>query len=264
MIEWTVFLTIGLIVGIVTAFLGIRSDRFFAILLMLFIAGLSAKESVDIFLWIMFIGSATMLLANKDSLAKIPKDNKVKFLTLVPLFAVISVFLGTLIFINVSNTVLLWILGIITVIYGLRMIFIHYTSHDLQDKDANPKIKKLCGLLGPVVSGFSIGLIGTSLKSLKIAFAVKIGKMNMKQVYLGNTITIFYSSLFAIVIHNILRHNSSTVVFSTMLIAASLWVLIHFTFEITTIFIRENWRKPAQIIVGIFLFVAAIKVFLLI
>jgi len=264
MINWINFIIIGLVVGIVTAFLSIRSDRFFTILLLLFIAGLSIKESIDLFLWIMFIGSTTMLLSNKDSLSKIPKENKIKFLTIIPLLALISVFLGTLVFINVSNTILLWILWIITIIYGLRMILIHFTAHDLQERDANPVIKKICGFFGPVVSGFSIGLIGTSLKSLKIAFAVKIGKMNMKQVYLGNTITIFYSSLFAIILHNILTHNSSVGIFATLTIAASLWVLIHFTFEISSIFIKDKWRKVAQIIVGSVLLIASIKVFLMI
>lgn len=145
------FVIIGLIVGTVTAFLSIRSDRFFTILLLLFIAGLSIKESIDLFLWIIFIGSATMLLMNKDSLMRIPRENKIKFLTLIPLLAFIAVFLGTLLFINVNSIVLLCVLGIITIIYGLRMIFIHFNEYDYKEKDAKPVIQKLCGFLGPIL-----------------------------------------------------------------------------------------------------------------
>ena len=58
------------------------------------------------------------------------------------------------IFNKASNNVLMVVLCILALLYGLRLIFIHFKPHELEYKDEKPIYQKICGLFGPVVSGF--------------------------------------------------------------------------------------------------------------
>jgi len=120
-------------------------------------------------------------------------------------------------------------------------------------------------LLGPWISGFFIGFVGTSIKALKIPFAIKIGKMNAKQVYLGNTISTFFASFFTIIWHFVLSKNMTIDIFyKQMILGLALLAGIHFVFELTNLIFRNKWRKGFQVVIGILLLVASVKVFMLI
>ena len=254
-----------LIVGFVTAGLGIRFDRFFTILLLLFIFKFSIFESVNIFLWVIMFGALYLLFANKDKLLNLPNDMKKKLFIVVPIFTSIATFLGTLLYINSGAEVLIATLGVLAILYGLRLMFIHFKEYELKYEKAHPGVKKMCGLFGPWISGFLIGFIGTSLKPLKIPFAVKVGKMNVKQVYVSNAVTAFYSSVFAIIWHYVLSNNiTSNIFYKDMILGMALFVGIHFVFEFTDLLFKDKWKKGFQITIGFLLLLASIKIFLLI
>ena len=168
---------------------------------------LSFFDAVNTFLWIMFLSAGYMLWKNREKIKGMPRVNKNKFLTLVPLLVFIGVSIGTIFFTKATSLTLLVTLGILALLYGLCLVFIHFKPYELDYKNAKPIYQKICGLFGPIVSGLFAGFIGTMLKPLKISFAVKIGKMNMGQVYLGNTITAFYAAFFAIVLHVFILSN---------------------------------------------------------
>jgi len=258
------FLTI-LIVGFVTAGLNIRFDRFFTILLLLFIFDFSIVKAINIFLWVIMLGALMIILNNKEKISKLPQKTKIELFVLIPLFTLIASFVGSLVFINSSESVLLITLGILAVLYGLRLIFIHFEKHELEFEKGHPGITKICGLLGPWVSGFFVGFVGTSIKAIKIPFAVKIGKMNAQQVYLGNTISTFFASFFAIIWHLVLSKNMNLNLFyEQMILGLALLAGIHFVFELTNLFFKDKWRKGFQVLIGIILLFASIKVFMLI
>ena len=253
-----------LIVGIVTAGLTIKFDRFFAILMLIFLFNYSVFDAVNVFLWIIMSGALMILLDNKDKIAGLPKQMKIKMFVMIPVFTIIASFLGTMLFISSSKTPLIIVLGILAILYGLRLILIHFKPEEMDLQNANPTIVKFCGLFGPILSGFSIGFIGTSLKPLKIPFAVRIGKMNMKQVYLGNTVTTFFASSFAIMWHYFLGKTSTPGIFyQQLLLGAALWTGIHYMSEITNLLFSHKWKKLFQIIIGAALVLASIKVFML-
>lgn len=256
----TSIIMLSVIVGIITAGLSIRFDRFFTILLLIFIVGIGIKDAVNIFLVVIFLGALTMLIKNRNNLKKIPAENRIKFLTLVPLLAGLFSFLGTWLFFSVSQKVLIATLGILTILYGLRLILIHFSEEEKNYTQARPTIKKICGLGGPMLSGFFVGFIGTSLKSLKIPFAVKVGKMNLPQVYLGNLMTTFYASSFALIWR--IFFGGLNIIFA--LYGLAIWAIIHFVYEMVAQIFPERWKKIFQIIIGLALLVAAYKVFLLI
>ena len=256
------FLLLIIIVGFVTAGLTIRFDRFFTILLLLFFFGFSIQQSVNIFLWVIMLGALMILLQNKDNLARLPKQTKIKLLKSIPLFTLIASLIGSLFFVRVSSAVLLITLGILAILYGLRLVFIHFQQYELEFETGHPTIIKMCGFLGPWISGLSIGFIGTSLKPLKIPFAIKVGKMNIKQVYLGNTITTFFAASFTIIWHYILANNQAKASFyQNMLLGLALWTGIHFTYELTEIIFPKKWKKGFQILIGIILVIVSIKIF---
>ena len=253
-----------LIVGVVTAGLTIKFDRFFAILMLIFLFKYSVFDAVNVFLWIIMLGALMIILANKDKIAGLPKQMKIKMFVMIPVFTIIASFLGTLLFISSSKTPLIIVLGILAILYGLRLILIHFKPEEMDLQNANPTIVKICGLFGPILSGFSIGFIGTSLKPLKIPFAIRIGKMNMKQVYLGNTVTTFFASSFAIMWHYFLGKNSTPEIFyQQLLLGAALWTGIHYMSEITDLLFSHKWKKLFQIVIGAALVLASIKVFML-
>ncbi len=259
------FLLTILIVGFVTAGLNIRFDRFFTILLLLFIFKLNITNAINIFLWVIMLGALMIILNNKEKISKLPKQMKIKLFVLIPLFTLIASFIGSLLFSNSSQSVLLITLGILAILYGLRLIFIHFEKYELEFEKGHPTITKICGLISPWISGFFIGFVGTSIKALKIPFAIKIGKMNIKQVYLGNTISTFFASLFAIIWHFVLSNNmTSDLFYKQMILGLALLAGIHFVFELTNIFFKNKWRKSFQILIGIILVLVSIKVFLLI
>ncbi len=258
-------LLVSLIVGFVTAGLKIRFDRFFTILLLLFIFDLSIKNSIDIFLWVIMLGALTIIIQNSKKIVKLPKIMKKKLFVMIPIFTLIASYLGTLLFEKVTNVTLIVSLGVLAILYGLRLIFIHFQKHELIFEGGHPIITKVCGLLGPWISGFFIGFVGTSLKPLKIPFAIKIGKMNVKQVYLGNVIVAFFASVFTIFWHYIL--NKNLVLnnwYQDIGLGIVLWFGIHFVYEITDKFFPQKWQKPFQILIGIVLLLVSIKVFSLV
>ena len=260
------FLLTILIVGFVTSGLVIKFDRFFTILLLLFIFKLTIFEAINIFLWVIMLGALMIVLNNKDKISSLSKSMKIKLFVMIPIFTLIATFFGTLLFSISSQAVLIIILGTLAILYGLRLVFVHFKSHELDlQNDEHPVFAKICGLFGPILSGFSIGLTGTSLKPLKIPFAIKIGKMNLKKVYLGNTITTFFASLFAIMWHFFYTSGMTINIFyGQMILGAALWTGIHYMSEITDLFFKHKWRKAFQILIGVILILASIKIFMLI
>jgi len=256
------FLLVILVVGFVTSGLKIKFDRFFTILMLMFVMHYTITDAVNIFLWVIMLGALMVILNNKDNIALIPKPMKKKLFVIIPIFTFVASFLGSWLFENVSNQVLIIILGILAILYGLRLVFIHFKKHELEYIEGHPLITKLCGLTGPWISGFFIGLIGTSLKPLKIPFAIKVGKMNIKKVYLGNVITTFFASSFSIMWHFILSKESVTSTFyEQMILGMAIWTGIHFIYEINNLYFKSKWQKTFQIIIGIALIIASIKIF---
>ncbi len=252
------FFVTAIIVGFVTAGLKIQFDRFFVIILLISLAGLSVFGAINTFLWIILLGAAWVLWKNREKIKDLPAENKKKFLTIIPLSVFVGVLLGTLVFAEISGHVLTMVIGVLALLYGLRLIFIHFKPHEFEYKNGKPTYQKICGLLGPIVSGFLVGLVGTSLKPLKIPFAVRFGHMNLNQVYLGNTITVFFASLFAIILHGFyLRQNMMTS--SYALLGIGLWLAIHISYETTNHFFKDKWRKPFQIAIGVILVIVAFK-----
>lgn len=265
MIEILSFLLIISIVGFVTAGLNIKFDRFFTILLLLFIMKLTIFKAVNLFLWIILFGALMIILNNAKKIGTLPKKMKMKLFILIPIFTLVATWFGSYLFSIASSSVLLIVLGVLAVLYGIRLIVIHFEPHEMDLENASPVVTKICGLFGPIISGFFIGIIGTSLKPLKMAFAIKIGKMNAKQVYLGNTITTFFASSFAIMWHYIFSkgiEHSITSFYGELLLGAALWTGIHYMFEVTNLFFKNKWRKPFQMFIGVILLLVSIKVFM--
>ncbi len=256
---------VSLIVGMVTAGLKIRFDRFFTILLLLFVFRLGIRNSIDIFLWVIMFGALTVIFHNRKKIAGLPAQMKKKLFIVIPIFTIIASWLGTLLYEKVSDATLVITLGILAILYGLRLMFIHFQKYEMEFEEGHPTIKKACGLLGPWISGFFIGFVGTSLKPLKIPFAIKVGKMNIKQVYLGNVVVAFFASLFTVAWHYQLSKN---VVFANWyhdaIIGIILWAGIHFIYEITDRIFPPKWQKVFQILIGLVLVLISAKIFLLI
>jgi len=256
----TPFILAILIVGIVTAGLKIRFDRFFVILLLLFLFGKSINQSIDIFLWVIVLGAASIVLHNRLKIFKMEPAKKKKMFIFIPIMTFIFAGLGSYLFSISSANILLITLAILAFLYGLRLFFLHFKEHEFNYANEKPGYVKFCNLFGPVISGLSLGFIGTSLKSLKIPFAVKTGKMNIQQVYFSNTVMAFFAAGFAIFWHEILTGTSNEQLFANFMLGASLWVGIHYIYEFTDIFFPNKWRKAFQIIIGLFLFIAGIKI----
>lgn len=256
----TPFILTIFIVGIVTAGLKIRFDRFFVILLLLFLFGKSIDQSIDIFLWVIVLGAASILLQNRFEISKMEASKKKKMFIFIPVMTFIFSWFGSYLFSISSANILLITLAILAFLYGLRLTFLHFKEHEFNYTNEKPAYVKICGLFGPVISGTSLGFIGTSLKSLKVPFGVKVGKMNIKQVYFGNTVTSFFASGFAIFWHKILTGTSNEQLFANFMLGASLWVGVHYIYEFTDIFFPNKWRKAFQIIIGLALLVAGIKI----
>jgi len=256
----TPFILTIFIVGIVTAGLKIRFDRFFVVLLLLFLFGENINQSIDIFLWVIALGATSLLLQNRSKISKMESAKKKKMFIFIPIMTFIFAGLGSYLFSISSPNVLLVTLAILAFLYGFRLSFIHFKEHEFNYVNEKPGYVKFCGLFGPIISGLSLGFIGTSLKSLKIPFGVKMGKMNIKQVYFGNTITAFFASVFAIFWHKILTNTSNEQLFANFMLGASLWVGVHYIYEFTDIFFPNKWRKTFQIIVGLGLLIAGTRI----
>lgn len=259
------FLITVLIVGFVTAGLNIKFDRFFTILMLSFVFGFSMYDSINIFLWVIMFGALMIILSNKEKIASLPKKMLMKLFTVIPLIVLIFSLIGTWLYLVTPNNILMLILGLLASAYGLRLMFVHFKPEELANEKENPFFSKFCGIFGPIISGFLIGFIGTSLKPLKIPFAVKIGKLNVKKVYLGNTIVAFFASLFAIIFHYFFTNTMTMNLFyQQMLLGLALWAAIHVVFELTNIFFKENWRKGFQIFIGLMLILVSFKIFMVI
>ena len=251
------------IVGFVTAGLRIRFDRFFLIILLLLLMGKTIFASVNIFLWVLIFGAAYVLLQNFSKISAMPKKDLGKMLIMIPTLTAIATFIGSYLYSLSSAGVLTATLGVLAVLYGLRLILIHFKEHELNQTSPNKSFQLFCSLFGPLLSGLSIGFIGTSLKPLKIPFAVKLGKMNMQKVYLGNTMTAFFASFFAIIWHNALFASTGENInlLNSLLYGAAFWALTHYFAEITDLFFKDRWRKGFQITIGIILLIVSIKLF---
>ena len=259
------FVVIAVVVGIVTSGLKIRFDRFFTILMLMFVAGKTVTDAVNIFLWVIMLGALMVILDNKDKIAQLPKQMKMKLFGVIPLFTLIASFIGSWLFVSISSNTLIIILGILAILFGLRLVLIHFKPEEMNYEDGHPMITKLCGLFGPWLSGFFIGLIGTSLKPIKIAFAIKVGKMNIKKVYLGNVITTFFASVFTLFWHFALsKEPNSTIFYEQMIYGMAIWTGIHYMYELSNIIFKAKWQKVFQIIIGIALVLVSIKIFALI
>jgi len=125
------FLILIMIVGFVTAGLNIKFDRFFAVLLLLFIFKFTPFEAINTFLWIIMLGALMIILDNKDQIASLPKKMKIKLFVLIPVFTLIASFFGSWMFSLIGSPVLIVTLGILAILYGLRLIFIHFKQEEL-------------------------------------------------------------------------------------------------------------------------------------
>jgi len=262
------FLIIILVVGFVTAGLKIRFDRFFTILMLMFVMKYSIQDSVNIFLWVIMLGALLILIGNRAKIAQMPAPMKKKMFILIPLFTLIPSFGGSWLFMHASTQTLIIVLGVLAILFGLRLALIHFKEHEFNYTEGHPVITKLCGLFGPWISGFFIGLIGTSLKPLKIPFAVKVGKMNIQKVYLGNVMTTFFASSFAIIWHYVLAPQKDASNFlEQMYIGVGIWLGIHIIFMIfDKIFDSKaspKLLKGFQIVIGIALVLVSAKIFAL-
>lgn len=86
--------------------------------------------------------------------------------------------------------------------------------------------------------------------------------MNIKKVYLGNVITTFFASSFSIMWHFVLLKESVTSTFyEQMILGMTFWTGIHFMYEINSLYFKNSWQKVFQIIIGIALVIASIKIF---
>ncbi len=261
------FIIISLVVGVITAFINVRYDRFFILLLAIFLFGYNIDAGVEILLWTIFFGSFMIITENADKIRSLPRKEKVKMFIIVPSITLVSSFIGSYLFSLASNKVLLITLAIITLIYSARMIFVHFKPEEMNYKpEPGNKHEKLCTYLGPFVSGLTLGFIGTSLKAIKIPCAVKRGKLNMQKVYLFNTITAAFGSGFALLWHNLVfvKTGINDYFEKYFILAAALWTVIHFVAKITSWLVRPHWQKISQIVVGVFLLVAFVKILMLI
>ncbi|OQY39262.1 MAG: hypothetical protein B6229_04250 [Spirochaetaceae bacterium 4572_7] len=109
-----------------------------------------------------------------------PKKDLTKMLIMIPVLTAAASFGGSYLFSISSAKVLTTTLAILAVSYGLRLIFIHFKKHELNHTNPSKGIQVICSIFGPIISGISLGFIGSSLKPLKLSFAVKLGKMNMQ------------------------------------------------------------------------------------
>lgn len=261
----TNFLILTITVGIITAFIGAKYDRFFILLLIIFLFGNNIGQGVEILLWTIFFGSGMILTENKEKITGLPKKMKIKLFGLIPLLALLPSLLGAYLFSISSSRVLLAVLSLITLLYALRMIFVHFKSEEMNYPTTPSKFQKMCGLFGPIISAFTLGYIGTSIKTLKIPFAVKVGKLNIKQVYFGNAFSAFAGSGLALIWHNILfaKQDLNFSFEHYFLMAAAIWAAIHFIAKLSSTFIKPNWQKWAQIVVGVGLLVAFVKLVLM-
>lgn len=151
--------------------------------------------------------------------------------------------------------------------YALRMIFVHFKPEEMNYQPGpDNKKQKLCMIIGPIVSGISLGFIGTSLKAVKIPCAVKNGKLNLQKVYLMNTITAAFGSGFALLWHNtvFVKTGINDYFQKYFILAAALWTVIHFVAKITSWLVKPHWQKTSQIVVGAALFIALAKIIMLI
>ncbi len=82
--------------------------------------------------------------------------------------------------------------------------------------------------------------------------------MNLEQVYLGNTITAFYASLFAIILHSFYSAKALMTV-NDILLGAGLWLSIHIIYVLTDSIFPNRFRKIFQIVIGIILVAVAFK-----
>ncbi len=101
-----------------------------------------------------------------------------------------------------------------------------------------------------MISSFSVGLIGTSLKSIKLPFAINARNISKESAYTSNIVVFFFSIVFAIIFHSILSGISFNLILPT---ASLLFIVTYFTFELVSHFLNEKLRKNAHIIIGIIL-----------
>jgi uncharacterized membrane protein YfcA len=217
--------------------------------------------SVTIFLWVILFGALYVLLQNFGKIKGMPRKDLTKMLIMIPTLTAIGTLAGSYLFSLASARALILTLGILALLYGARLLLIHFKESELNYTAPNKPFQLFCSLFGPLLSGLSIGFIGTSLKPLKIPFAVRLGKLNMQKVYLGNAMTVFFASSFAILWHHSLFPNRGDAIslLNSLLYGSAFWALTHFFSEITDLFFQNGWRKGFQVIIGITLVLVSFK-----
>ncbi len=244
------------IVGFVTAGLKIRFDRFFSLILLVMLVGVQVKDAVNMTLWVILSGSAYVLYSNMKELSAMPKEQLAKRILAILALAGVFSYIGSYIYSIVAPAVLVLALSALALLYGLRLIFIHFSVAEMNHQ-GNAAFEKFCAIFGPSISGLSMGFIGTSLKPLKIPFAVRIGKLPMKKVYAGNVMTAFIAALLAIIWHSTLFQQGQFA--QELIYGMAFFAVAHIAYELTMLKFREEWRNSFQVAIGIILAIVSVR-----
>lgn len=162
----------AVIVGFVTASIQSWVDRFFLVILLISIVGLSIQESVTINLIVVSLAALMMLLRQTDVLTSVRQD-----WALVIISATVGAILGRVIGLNVSARVLMTLLGIYALLAGLRLAFIRPLPE--KETKAHP------AWLAPIAFGASLltGLLSAGAKVFQVPlFNIALGR-HPKQAY---------------------------------------------------------------------------------
>ena len=246
----------AIIVGFVTAGLGIRFDRFFTLILLVTLAGISIKDAVNITLWVILSGSAYVLFSNRGALSSMPKGRLAERLLTISMLTAVFSYIGSYIYSVAAPAILMLALAALALLYGLRLVFIHFSKAELNGA-GNPAFEKFCSVFGPSISGLSMGFIGTSLKPLKIPFAVRVGKLSMKSAYAGNVMTAFIAALFAIIWHSTLFQEGQLAL--ELAYGLAFFIVAHAVYWLTSLKFRDEWRKVFQVAIGIILAIVSVR-----
>lgn len=162
----------ALIVGFVTASIQSWVDRFFLVILLVSLVGLSIQDAVTINLIVVSLAALMMLLRQTDLLTSVRQDWP---LVIIPAF--VGAILGRIIGLNVSAPILMILLGIYAVLAGLRLAFIRPLPE--KETQAHP------AWLAPVAFAASLltGLLSAGAKVFQVPlFNIALGR-HPKQAY---------------------------------------------------------------------------------
>ncbi|MEM3408139.1 MAG: TSUP family transporter [Candidatus Micrarchaeia archaeon] len=252
---FTIFI-IGLISGIITAALSIRADRFFIILLLISIAGLSSKSAVQTFFFVAFFSVILYLMVNYNNILATIKNRNYN-LHLIVLIIIIFSLIGSYMFSIISDNFLRIILGIVAILYGIRILLIKINQ--------NINLKEIyddnfCKVFGPAISALSVSLIGTSLKPLKIPYVVNLRNIKRESAYTASIFIFFLSLTFSIIFH----YTFTGIDFeNTVPLAFLLFVFVTLTFEFANKILTEKIRSQIHFIIGSILLIVGTRLILI-